>query len=39
MPFGSNKHAVFSYKQSNDEELYFRIIFKDDKKFTEWLSK
>jgi len=34
-----NKHAVFSYKQTEEEHLRFCIIFKNGEKFTEWLNK
>lgn len=34
-----HKHATFSYKQSDNEDFYFNIIFKDDEKFNEWLNK
>ena len=34
-----NKHAVYSYKQSNNESINFRIIFKNSEKFKEWMDK
>lgn len=33
-----HKHATFTYKQSDFEDFYFNIIFKDGEAFNEWVK-